>query len=74
MHHLALQLHDGHRGMLVSVEFDESKAAIGLHADLGQVADRLEEGDEIGLGAVRDEIADVDGGVVRRGLLYDGFV
>jgi hypothetical protein len=37
MNHLSLELNDSHRGVLVSVEFDESEAAVGLHPDLGEI-------------------------------------
>lgn len=74
MNQLTLQLNDGHRGVLVSVELDERKTTVGLHANFGEVADGLEEGDEVRLGAVRDKIADVNGGVEGRGLLDHGLV
>jgi hypothetical protein len=50
---LALQLDNSHRRVFVSVELDESKSTIGLHANFGEIADGLEQGDEIGLSAVR---------------------
>ncbi|KZW02395.1 hypothetical protein EXIGLDRAFT_456408 [Exidia glandulosa HHB12029] len=48
------------RGVLVCVELDERGAAVGLHADLGDVANALEERAEARLGRVRDQVADVD--------------
>ena len=72
--HLTLELDDGHRGVLMRIKLDESEATVRLHADLREVANRLEEGDEIGLSRVRDEVADVDGGVIRGSLGYHGLV
>lgn len=43
--HLSLKLNNGHRSVLVRVEFDEGEATVGLHSDLGQVPNRLEERD-----------------------------
>ena len=74
VHHLTLQLHDSHGSVLMGVEFDEGESAVGLHADLGKVADRLEQGDEVGLGAVGNEVADINGGVVGRGLSNDRLI
>jgi len=72
--HLSLELDDSHRGVLVGVQFNESEASVGLHPDLGEIATRLEKRDEIGLGGVRCEVSDVDGAIVRRGLLDYGLV
>jgi hypothetical protein len=74
MNHLALQLDDGQCRMLVSIKLDESKTAVGLHPDFREIADRLEEGNKVGLRAVWDEIADIDSRVVRGSLLDDGFI
>ena len=69
MNHLSLELDDSHRSVLMSVKFDKSEAAVGLHPDLGEIATRLEERDEIGLGSVWSEVSDVDSAVVCGGLL-----
>lgn len=53
------------------VEFDECESAIGLHADLDNVTIALEEGYEVCLCGVRDEISDVDCRVVFGGLEED---
>jgi hypothetical protein len=74
VNHLALQLDDSQRCMLVSVKLDESKTAVCLHPDFREVADRLEEGNKVGLRAVWDKIANVDGRVVRGSLLDDRFI
>ena len=74
VHHLPLQLDDSHSGMLVGVELDECEATVGLHADLGEIADGLEEGNKIRLRAVGHKIADIDSGVVCGRLLDDGFI
>jgi L-amino acid N-acyltransferase YncA len=42
MDHLALELDDCHRCMLVGVKFHEREASISLHTDFGKVADGLE--------------------------------
>lgn len=68
VNHRAGEVGDGVGGVLVRVELDEGEAAIGLHADLDDVAEALEERDEVGLGRVGREVADVDGRVVRGGL------
>lgn len=60
--------------ILVSVEFDESEPSIRLHADFNDVAETLEEGDEIRLGSVGDEVADVDGRVEGGSLAEDRVV
>src|SRR6266851_8495022 len=74
MDHLSLKLDNGHSGVLMRVQFDESEAAISLHTYLRQISDRLEQRDQIRLSAVRDEIANVDGRVVRGCLLHDRLV
>ena len=74
VNHLSLELDDSHSSVLVSVKFDESEASVRLHPDFGQIATRLEERDEIGLGGVRSKVSDVDGAVVSRGLLDYGLV
>ena len=74
VHHLPLQLDDSHSGMLVGVELDECEATVGLHADLGEIADGLEEGNKIRLRAVGHKIADINSGVVCGRLLDDGFI
>lgn len=74
MYHLSLKLYNRHGCMLVRVQLDESETTIGLHADLRQVSDRLEQRDQVCLGAVRDEVADIDGRVVGGGLLHNRFV
>lgn len=74
MDHLALQLHDRHGRMFVRVKFDEGEPAIGLHTDFREVADGLEQGNEVSLGAERDEVADVDSAIVRWGLLNNRLI
>ena len=72
MNRVVLQVDDRLSGMLVRVQFDESEAPIGLHADLDDVPVSLEQRDEVGLGRVRDEVSDVDGRVECTGLASDG--
>ena len=74
MNHLSLELDNSHSSMLVGVKFDESKATVCLHPDFGKITTRLEKWDEIGLGGVRSEVSNIDGAVVRRGLLDYGLV
>lgn len=54
---------DGLSRALVSIELDESKAPVGLKADLYNVTETLEQRDEIGLLGLRRQVADVDGRV-----------
>ena len=74
MHHLTLELNDRHSSMLMCVKLNECKATIGLHTNLGKIADRLEQRDEVCLGAVGYQVTDINSGVVRRRLLDNGFV
>ena len=74
MHHLTLKLNDRHSSMLVGVKLDEREATISLHANLGKIADRLEQRNEVCLGAIGYQVTDVNSGVVRRCLLYNGLV
>jgi hypothetical protein len=74
MDHLSLKLDDSHCGVLVRVQLHKCETAISLHAYLRKISNRLEERDQIRLSAVRDEIANVDGSVVRGSLLHDCFV
>jgi hypothetical protein len=60
--------------MFMRIKFDKRKATVSLHTNFREIADGLEEWDEVRLGTIRDEVADVDGGVIRRSLLDDGFV
>lgn len=73
MHRRPLQVDNRHRRVLVRVEFDKGEPPVGLHADLDDVAEALEEGDDVGLRGVGDEVTDVDGRV-ERGSLNDDFV
>jgi len=74
MNHLTLQLHNRHGSMFVRVELDKREATVSLHTDFGEVADRLEKRDEVRLGTIGHKIANIDSGVIRRGLLDDRFV
>jgi hypothetical protein len=56
----ARQVDDRHGCVLVRVELDKGEPSVGLHADLDDVAEALEQGDEVGLGRVRDEVATVN--------------
>ena len=74
MHHLTLQLNDCHSSMLVCIKLNERKATISLHANFGKIADRLEQRNEVCLGAVGYQVANINSGVVRRRLLDNGLV
>jgi hypothetical protein len=74
LHRGPLQADNGHGCVLVRVELDKGKAAIGLQADVDDVAEALKEGREVVLRDVGDEVADVDGRVVGRRLLDDDLV
>jgi hypothetical protein len=56
---VAVELTDGHGGILMSVHLDEGKPTIRLEARLGDVAKVLEEGHQISLRGVGREIANV---------------
>lgn len=71
MHHRSRKVDDRVRSVLVRVELDESEPAVGLETDFDDVAETLEEGDQVGLGDEGDEVADVDGRVGCRGLGHD---
>ena len=53
------QLADGHCRVLMGIHLDESEAAIGLEAGLGDVAEVGEERHQIVLSGVRGKIADI---------------
>lgn len=74
VHHRAVEVDDGVGSVLVRVELDKGEAAVGLHADLDDVAEALEERDEVGLGRVGRQVSDVDGRVVRGSLGDDRVV
>ena len=74
MYHLTLQLDDRHSSMLVCIKLNERKAAISLHANLGKIADRLEQRDEVCLSAVGYQVTNVNSSVVRRRLLNNRLV
>ena len=69
-----MELDNGHSSMFVRVQLDERESTISLHADLREISDGLEQRDKVCLGAIGDEIANVDCRVVRRSLLDDGLV
>lgn len=58
---VAIELADGHGGILVSVHFNESKTTVRLEASLSDVAKVLEKGNKVRLGSVRGKIADIAG-------------
>ena len=74
VHHLTLQLNDRHSSMLVCVKLDKRKATISLHANFGKIADRLEQRNEVRLGAVGDQVTDINCRVVGRRLLDNGLI
>ncbi len=74
MDHLSLKLDDGHSGVLVCIQLHKCETAIGLHPYLRKISNRLEERDQIRLGAIRDEVANVDSGVVSGRLLHDSLI
>ena len=65
MDHLSMKFSNGLSGVLVRIHLHECDAAISLHVYLRKVSDRSEERDQVRLGAIRDEISNVDGSVVR---------
>jgi hypothetical protein len=47
-------------GLFVGIELDKGEAAVGLQAELGDRAVGDKERDEVALGRIRHEVADVD--------------
>lgn len=74
MNHLSLQLNDRHSGMLMGVKFDEGKSTVGLHADFRKIANGLEKRDKVRLGAVGNQVSNINRRIVCGCLLDDGFV
>lgn len=68
---VAIELADGHGGVLVGIHLDEGEASIGLEASLGDIAEVLEQRYEVRLSCVRSEVADVARRLPLGSLLYD---
>lgn len=68
------QLTDGHGGILMGIHLDKGKAAIGLEARFDNITIVLEEWDQVVLGGVRREIANVAGSLPLRCLLHNHIV
>lgn len=71
---ISVELADGHGCVLMRVHFDKGEAAVGLEACFGDVAEILKKGNQIVLGGIGGQIADVHGVLPLRGLLHDHFV
>lgn len=71
---VAVELADGVGSVLVGVHLDEGKATVRLEASLGDISEVLEQRDEVVLGGVRGQVADVAGGLPRGSLLDDHLV
>ncbi len=67
----AAQLTDRHRRILMGIHLDEGEAAIRLKARFDHVTVVLEEWDQVILGSVRREVADITGCLPLRRLLND---
>lgn len=66
---VAAQLADGHRCVLMRIHLDECETTISLEARLDNVTEVLEERNEVVLGSVRGEVADVACGLPSGSLL-----
>ena len=71
---ITVELADGHGGILVCVHLHESKATVGLETGLHNIAEVLKERDEIVLGGVGSEVADIASGLPAWSLLDDHIV
>lgn len=65
---VAVELANGHGGVLVGVHLDKSEATVRLEAGLGDVAKVLEEGNKVVLCGVRSKVAHVAGSLPSRSL------
>lgn len=66
---VAVELANGNGSVLMSVHLDESKSTVALEARLDNIAKVLEKRNEVGLGGVRSQVADVDGRLPLGGLV-----
>lgn len=71
---VAVQLANGHGGILMRVHFDKRESTVGLQTGLNHVAEVLEEWDEIGLRGVRGQVTHIARGLPLWGLLDDHVV
>ena len=71
---VAVELADGIGSVLVGVHLDESKATVRLEASLSDISEVLEQRDEVVLGGVRGQVADIAGSLPCRSLLDDHLV
>ena len=69
-----MKFNNGHSGVLVRIELHECETAISMHAYLRKVSNGWEEGYQVRLSAIRDEIANADGSVVPVRLPHDSLV
>ena len=70
VHAIAIQLTDGHGGILVRIHLDEGEAAVGLEPRLDHETKILKQRYEIILGGVGRQVADVAGGLPLWRLLH----
>lgn len=71
---VATELANGHGCIFVSVHLDESKSTVCLETRLNNVTEVLKQRDEILLGRVGGEVANVTGGLPLRSLSNDHIV
>lgn len=71
---VAIDLANGHRRMLMGVHLDKGEATVGLQADLNDIAEDLEERDNVILSGVWRNVTDVDRSLPVRSLRDDGIV
>jgi hypothetical protein len=71
---LVLKVGNSHGGIMMTVEFNKCESPVCLHPDFDNIAVTLEQGDQVGLTDIGDQIANIDRRVVFGGLSGDGFV
>jgi hypothetical protein len=71
---VTVQLADGHGGVLVRVHLDKSEATVRLETSLGDIAEVLEQRNEVVLSGVGSEVANVASGLPLGSLSQDGVV
>lgn len=75
MHERILQPRNSKRSISMRVQLDKRKPPVRLHPDLDDIPITLEQGDEVRLRSVGDQVADIHCGVVLwclGGHLFEG--
>ena len=53
-------MRNSHGGIMMTIEFNKCETSIRLHPDFDNITIALEQGDQIGLTDIRDQVADID--------------